>query len=366
MSNSFDSPATANLYFREGSSDKVYQVVLREESGGWFVDFAYGRRGNTLKSGTKNATALTFNQALTSFNKLVDEKKAKGYQSENGAATQFTKTAANAAVSGFLPQLPMALEASRLPEFLRDDGWGMQQKHDGENRMLYVRSSSARGINRKGLFVDIPVTWAEDCKQFSDCLIAGEAVGDSFYAFDLLEFKGRDLRDRTFDSRFAMLKSNFGAAADWFKVVDVAVGATQKKQLLDAIELANGEGGVFKKLDAPFAVGKTKAQYKHKFVESSTCIVLGKNPQRSVAVGLLDDTGRMVNLGNVTIPENFSVPPVDALVEIRYLYRFESGALEQPVFLGPRNDIDREDCLVSQITRIKAKVREEEAAFWWA
>jgi bifunctional non-homologous end joining protein LigD len=36
------------LYYREGSSDKVYQAALVEVSGGFLVNFAYGRRGSTL------------------------------------------------------------------------------------------------------------------------------------------------------------------------------------------------------------------------------------------------------------------------------------------------------------------------------
>ena len=77
--------------------------------------------------------------------------------------------------------------------------------------------------------------------------------------------------------------------------------------------------------------------------------------QRSVAVGLLDAAGAAVDLGNVTIPENFAVPEVGAVVEIRFLYQFESGCFEQPVYLGPRHDIDRAEALLSQVTRIKRK-----------
>lgn len=33
------------LYFREGSSDKVYQASIEPTAGGFLVNFAYGRRG---------------------------------------------------------------------------------------------------------------------------------------------------------------------------------------------------------------------------------------------------------------------------------------------------------------------------------
>ena len=41
------------LYYREGSSDKVYQAGLTPKDGGYVVTFAYGRRGATLNTGIK-------------------------------------------------------------------------------------------------------------------------------------------------------------------------------------------------------------------------------------------------------------------------------------------------------------------------
>jgi len=112
---------------------------------------------------------------------------------------------------------------------------------------------------------------------------------------------------------------------------------------------------VIKLLDAPFESGKNDNSKKHKFVECATCLVLRKNAQRSVAVGLLDKDGALVDLGKVTIPTNHGVPAVDALVEVQYLYRYDAGAFEQPVYLGPRTDLDRDDARLSQIKRIKRK-----------
>jgi predicted DNA-binding WGR domain protein len=51
------SPSTAaiSLYFREGSSDKVYHAQIAPESNDLYsVNFQYGRRGSTLQTGTKH------------------------------------------------------------------------------------------------------------------------------------------------------------------------------------------------------------------------------------------------------------------------------------------------------------------------
>ena len=39
------------LYYREGSSDKVYQAAIRPQDGGYQVHFAYGLAAQPLKQG---------------------------------------------------------------------------------------------------------------------------------------------------------------------------------------------------------------------------------------------------------------------------------------------------------------------------
>ena len=81
------------------------------------------------------------------------------------------------------------------------------------------------------------------------------------------------------------------------------------------------------------------------------------NGKRSVELRLLDGQGWQT-VGNVTIPVNFQVPVVGQVVEARFLYAFRgSNALYQPVYLGPRQYVAPEDCVLSQL---KYKVNEEE------
>jgi hypothetical protein len=54
-------------------------------------------------------------------------------------------------------------------------------------------------------------------------------------------------------------------------------------------------------------------------------------------------------VGNVTIPVNADIPPVGAVVEVRYLFAYDNGgSLYEPCFLGQRSDIAPEECLASQ------------------
>ena len=71
----------SRLEFQEGTSDKVYEVDLCEAGEGEFlVNFRYGRRGSTLKDGTKTVYPVTRAQAESVFEKLVAEKTKKGYR----------------------------------------------------------------------------------------------------------------------------------------------------------------------------------------------------------------------------------------------------------------------------------------------
>ena len=68
------------LFFKEGSSDKVYEVDLCEIGGNYVVNFRYGRAGTELKEGVKTASPVSQTEAEKVFNKLVEEKTKKGYK----------------------------------------------------------------------------------------------------------------------------------------------------------------------------------------------------------------------------------------------------------------------------------------------
>lgn len=76
------------LHFRQGTSDKVYEVELCEAGAGEFlVNYRYGRRGATLREGTKTAFPTSLAKAEAIFDSLVAEKTAKGYRLTTGSGT---------------------------------------------------------------------------------------------------------------------------------------------------------------------------------------------------------------------------------------------------------------------------------------
>ena len=180
---------STTLYFKEGSSDKVYRVAIEERSGGFVVNFAYGRRGSTLNTGTKTTSPVTSDEAQRIHDKLVREKTAKGYtQGEN--ASPYTEGSQR--VTTIRPQLLNAITEQELESILTDDGFLMQPKHDGKRLLIQKQGSTVTGINRRGIECGIPETIRMAAMALpGDFLMDGEAVGEMLHAFDLLEWRAR-------------------------------------------------------------------------------------------------------------------------------------------------------------------------------
>ena len=66
------------LRCQNGNSDKEYIVSLVRENGDFSVHTHYGRTGHASNEGvSKHANSIS--RAIVGFNKIVDEKKKKGY-----------------------------------------------------------------------------------------------------------------------------------------------------------------------------------------------------------------------------------------------------------------------------------------------
>lgn len=352
---------STTLYFREGSSDKVYQCSIEPRDELFVVNFAYGRRGATMQTGTKTSSPVDYETAKGIYDKLVREKTAKGYTpGEDG--TPYKRTGNEGRATEIRPQLLNPIDEEEVQGLLEDPAWCMQEKKDGKRILLQKEGAAIHGINRKGLLVGLPSPLVAQASKFSgDVIIDGECVGDVLYAFDLLRVGDDSLVTRPYKERLDLLIKLLDVPSlSHIEVLDTAVTPTLKAILYNCLKAARREGAVFKKLDAPYTPGRPASggtQLKHKFCATLSAVVAKINPKRSVEVRLLNGQG-WVSAGNVTIPANHTVPLVGAVVEIKYLYAMPgSGALYQPVYLGVRTDVEKHECVVSQL---KFKGEDEE------
>ncbi|WP_160711003.1 HEAT repeat domain-containing protein [Chitinophaga solisilvae] len=81
------------LFFREGNSDKTYEIDLCEVGPDqYLVNFRYGKRFGNLKEGTKTTSPVSLSAATTIFDALEKEKRSKGYLGEQEAVQDLAFT----------------------------------------------------------------------------------------------------------------------------------------------------------------------------------------------------------------------------------------------------------------------------------
>jgi bifunctional non-homologous end joining protein LigD len=346
-----DDLKATSLYYRNGSSDKVYRAWIEAaQSGGYHVLVAWGRRGSALSTGTKTSAPVDYEAAVAVLDKLIAAKKGKGYgEGEDGTPYQHS----GRAVSGLLPQLLNTVEDSAVSRLLDDPAWWMQEKYDGRRLLLRKNGTEVEAINKLGLVVGVPLLLVDAARELpGDFTLDGELVGDQLRAFDVIGCGGVDLVERAYRERYAalteLLKVDSGqplsAVPCWTDPLD-------KDEWLTRLRGRSAEGVVFKRWDAPYTIGRPNSggsQLKHKFIATCSALVTAVNRQRSVGVSLLGDTG-WESVGNVTIPSNHSTPSVGSVIEVRYLYAHEGGSLFQPVYLGERTDVEAHECITAQL-----------------
>jgi bifunctional non-homologous end joining protein LigD len=338
------------LFYKQERSDKVYKVSLEESEDKYLVNFAYGRRGATLKTGTKTQKAVDYEKAKKIYDKLVLSKSAKGYIPDECVTPTAYMVDSEQRKTGVHCQLLNQIEEEELKALLADDIWWMQEKKDGKRMLIQKSKSGVIVINRKGLSVGAPQNMIDSANRVEkEFIIDGEAIDETLYLFDILSYDGQDLKEKPYEERYKLLGSlEFGSD---IVLVKTASSQEEKESLLKSLKEAQTEGVVFKKREAPYQAGRPNSggtQLKFKFYETASVIVSTINDKRSVGMNLIED-GKEIFVGNVTISSNKKIPKKDEVIEVRYLYAYRGGSLYQPTFLGVRDDIDRDECLIGQL-----------------
>lgn len=348
------------LSFQDGRSDKIYRTWMEPRSPAPSPTFevltAWGRRGGTMQTGSKGI--LSKDDAESVQRKLVAEKVAKGYRAAAQDATevQVAAKSSDGKQIGGLVIAPMLLNEVSLAEveaLIEDPGWCTQVKWDGVRIELQRIGGEVLGFSRTNKpialpkpIVDAMLSLDEPC----DIVLDGEIIGDTAYLFDLLRWHRRDLASKDY-YRFRLktmegLLENSQAA---LQTTITAYTSKEKRAMLATLRENGAEGIVFKRLDAPHQSGRPNSgghALKHKFVTTASVIVAGPNgTKRSVEMKLFDGTA----IGHVTIPLNKEIPQTGAVIECRYLYAHRGGSLTQPVYLGVREDVEPEECTMSQL-----------------
>lgn len=372
---------SVSLFFQEGSSDKVYEgAIVEEPDGTYTVQVAWGRRGAPLQRGTK-AVKVTLARAEAALDKVVREKKGKGYE-------ELTATAAPAAVAppvgqgsaskagvgskrtklGQAAQLLVSCEPDELEGLLADAAWVAQQKLDGARVLVHVKEAVV-ATNRAGEVTELASAELLSClaEAAPGSVLDGELVGGEYHVFDLLQHGTQDLRRTGYLDRWLELDALVDQLSGPVRLVAVARTEAEKRALFARLEADRAEGIVFKQKDAPYTPGRPSsggAQRKHKFVKSADVVIV-ENAGNAYAMVVFDPDGAERAVGKVFAGTTTATrKALDAqlgaherpVAEVEYLYATDDDQLFQPVFLRLRADKAAEECTLDQLVRTNRAV----------
>lgn len=110
----------SKLFFKEANSDKVYEIDLCEVGADLYVvNFRFGKRGASLKDGTKTPSPIGRIKAKAVFTALETEKRKKGYQTETEMFQELpdiTTTSTNTVEGTLLQRLQNAVDSTKDKE----------------------------------------------------------------------------------------------------------------------------------------------------------------------------------------------------------------------------------------------------------
>jgi bifunctional non-homologous end joining protein LigD len=366
---------TIELFFQEGTSDKVYHAQIVEDGGAYTVHCQWGRRGASLQQGSK-AVRVPLAKAQQKFDSLVREKTNKGYQAitvdvqpaavappeGQGSGSKVTGKRAKVGISAQLQQ-PID-DDSELSKFLANDDVIAQQKLDGQRVLVHI-GDELLVTNRDGQKTAVDMRHFAGLTYLSHgTILDGELLDDAYWAFDVLSFAGDDVRTRGYLERFEILDAEIEPALTGdARILPVAVGKKAKQKLHDKLRAANAEGLIFKEREAPYTSGRSAAQRKYKFLKSADVVIL-ENAGNAYLMAVYDGK-KLFEVGKVFAgTTNASRKALDAALargerpvcEVRYLYATDDHQLFQPVFVNPRTDKAARDCIRAQLVTTSRKV----------
>lgn len=332
------------LYFKDEVSDKVYNVEMLEQDGGFVVNISYGRAGSVLQSGTKTGSPVNEVVAKQIFDKTVNAKVVKGYVVKQSGVTQV------------LQQKPKGIAPMLCTKMLPDDAkklsddWVIENKFDGVRAVIRDgKLWCRRGNDITSRFPEF--VGLEKMKQCYD----GEVVAQSgefndvsgrmhlrdkfqiglrskmnpaiFMAFDLPDAQGDN------EARREMLVKTkcpvWMQIAEQFEIVEFPV-------LWKDILANTQEGVVVKRKDAMYVQGSRSSGWRKvkAFLETTAVFVKYEVNPRGVTIETADGRRVVVNGGQAPAVKAAIDTSGSVKAEIQYLPQKDSDAWRFPSFRG--------------------------------
>src|SRR6266849_129880 len=225
---------TIELYFQQGSSDKVYHLQLESIEEQWSVNAQWGRCGSALQNDAK-VSSVAYAEAKRVYDRIIREKTGKGYRiaeaTTNGNTPISVGLPSVKEHSGHTPELLTPIEEQDALRLVQDASWWFQQKFDGRRLAVQKAEGKYSGINKLGQIVPIDSRLAESLNlvQAQGFLADGEITDSRFYIWDLLSVNDMDLRIQPYEILYAYLTRLFRGVHDVLRVCETAMTPKAKR-----------------------------------------------------------------------------------------------------------------------------------------
>lgn len=373
---------SVTLYFTGSGSDKFYRAYVVQVGDQWICRAENGKRGaaGTLQQPMKSGPG-TFDQAKGVFDALVKKKVKDGYTTDLSGIpftpSRFEEPVAGQSVSApditgvrehmgmpGLHLLTLIETREALEQKMSEPGWVWQIKMDGERRPIRKDGQTVTSGNKLGLIAPVHPDLVDAIRALpGDYLeLDGEDMGDGKIAlFDCMNVNGKDLRALPYAERWFTLRGLIAAApSPLFVPIADAWTPVSALNLLRFIEQREEEGIVGKRANSPYSEGKASprraTQIKFVLRQRDSFIVLApvKN-KSSVELGVVTANGSTRSVGNLTIPNNATMPATHSVVDASYRFAYPEGGLCMPVYERARPDVLPAECLESRLKMQKLR-----------
>lgn len=261
--------------------------------------------------------------------------------------------------------LPREAPIDELVRYVENDYFDLTQKIDGHHCLMHIDDGRIAAIARSGKTLNVKPTVFHPFKtlvvQGGRWVIDGEYLDGKFYAFDIIEANGVCDQLNPYHERRAILETlwELWAPGDDARLVPSFRGTEAKGEMAQRILSTDGEGVVFKRLDAPFTPTnpatpdrRTRDSIKIKFRRDIDCVVteLRRGGKANMVLSLYDADGQLVEVGECSaLTGDGANVKVGDVVQVTYLYATKDNRLYgPPVMPRIRTDKPTTACTTSQ------------------
>lgn len=253
--------------------------------------------------------------------------------------------------------------AERLPRYVENDDWWMQQKLDGQRLLVSLDDGDVTLLNRNGApkVTNVPPNLVRVFRDISRgrWVFDGEVIGSTFHVFDLPVALDAVDTSVPYHLRHRALE---GVLDTWepgsvVQIVATARTTDEKARLVAKVRASGGEGLILRRHDHVYAEGRrTLDLLKAKFVKTADCVITrtGVDGKENAELAMFED-GALLTVGKCSL---IGKPPVSEgdVVEVKYLYATNDQRLYQPRLVRVRTDKEPVECTTDQLKYVSKEL----------